>query len=83
MGVYSPLFCSMISPRESHMIPSTNSTLPFQLVTGSSVAFIWLTIYISDGSNNELQDLTNLLIASAAHIERFSTQEGAISLRTT
>ena len=46
-GVYSILFCSMFSLRESYMIPSPNSTLPFQLVTGSSTASaLQLTHYI-------------------------------------
>ena len=37
-GVYSLLFCSIFTLRESHMIPSTNST--FQLVTGLSPASV-------------------------------------------
>ena len=39
-GVYYVLFCSIFTRRESHMRPSTNSTLPFQLVTGSSAASV-------------------------------------------
>ena len=55
------------------MRPSTDNTLPFQLVTGSSATFVWLTI--SDGSNNELQYLANLLIASAsAYSTVFNTE---------
>ena len=39
-GVYSLLFCSLFALSESYMRSSTNRTLPFQLVTGSSAASV-------------------------------------------
>ena len=66
-GVYSLLFCSIFTLRESPMIPSTNSTLPFQLVTGlSAVSVLQMTCRSDGDSDNERQDLTHPLVPSAS-----------------